>query len=78
MAWGSDPDFAAERRPDGSWQVSRHERGSVRPYAEVPDEDGLVLLLLEHHRAHPFPLAHRTDTVPVERLVGSATSGTES
>jgi hypothetical protein len=73
VRWGSDPDFTAERAADGSWHVTRHERGSRTAYAHVTGDDDLVLLLIEHHRAFPFPLAHRTDGVPVERLVAAAT-----
>ncbi|MFS0703785.1 hypothetical protein AB6N23_04615 [Cellulomonas sp. 179-A 9B4 NHS] len=76
--WGSDPTFAAERRDDGSWHVTRSERGSTRVYAELAGDDDLVLMLQEHYVVFGFPLGHRTDDVPVDALVTAATWGVES
>lgn len=77
VTWGSDPDFTAERQPDGSWQVIRHERSDRTRYADLADDDALVLLLIEQHHTFGYPLGHRTDDVPVARLVAAATPGVE-
>ncbi|MFC8191232.1 hypothetical protein ACFUMH_06150 [Cellulomonas sp. NPDC057328] len=76
--WGSDPTFRAERRADGTWHVTRSERGSTRVYADLPGDDDLVLMLQAHHVVFGFPLGHRTDDVPVDALVRAATQGADS
>lgn len=71
ISWGGDPDFAALRSADGVWRVQRRERGRVDDYAEVDDDD-MVLLLMEVQHGTPYPYGHVVDSADVERLRADA------
>lgn len=59
--WFDDPDFSAAPHPDGSWTVTRHERGA-RETAHLASDRDLIVLWLAHFRGRfAFPLAHHRE-----------------
>jgi len=62
IVWGLDPTFTAARNRDGSWTVTRSERGTDAIDATASTGDDMVLLLEEHQHRGPFPYGWVTDT----------------
>ncbi|MEZ5210617.1 hypothetical protein [Gordonia sp. (in: high G+C Gram-positive bacteria)] len=59
IGYHSDPEFWADRSPDGSWTSYFRERGQLRRDREAASDDDMVLLLTAHVRAHPYPFGWR-------------------
>lgn len=66
--WLYDPDFTAVPKPDGSWDVTRHERGSHRTESLASDRDLVVFWIHIFRKKFVFPLANRRDSAELAAL----------
>ncbi|MEV6557980.1 hypothetical protein AB0M22_19855 [Nocardia sp. NPDC051756] len=46
LGYRSDPDFEAERRPDGGWEMTWIERGMRRSGGDAANDYGMVMVLM--------------------------------